>query len=174
MESLLRAERRRAEEIELLRKAGHVQRWLPPSLDDLDISQLRALEESVMGFKKNLDAKVQEQMFRVSPHQNPISGFPNNTDSRVPTFDLPKLSLGLDDFSHFFNGAVGPSSLGQTEVNSSVDGLQDYLMKDNSSGGAMFNVVGGVSSNYDHETIGSSRGVGFGHAGQGLFQMFLA
>lgn len=162
-----------------------MQRWLPPSLDDLDFSQLRALEESVMGFKKNLDAKVQEQMFRVSHQNENLGGFPNNIDSPVPTFDFPKLSLGLGDFSHFINGAVGPSSVGQTALDSSVDGVQnylgavqDYLMKDNSSGGAMFNVVGGgngassMAPNYDHETIGS-RGVGFGLGhGQGLFQMF--
>ncbi|KAH6773163.1 hypothetical protein C2S52_003982 [Perilla frutescens var. hirtella] len=204
VETLLRAEKARADEIERLRKSGQAQRWLPTSLDDLDFAQLAALKESVMEFKKNLDAKVQKQMFRASQSQNPnpscfsLGVGENINVSRVPTFDFPNLSLGLGDFSPYFNGAVGYSSNrdDQTGLNDLVGQVTDYPMTNSSSSsggggghdylrgsygssGAMFNVVGGSNGasnssfvGVDDDTVGS-RGVGFalGH-GHGLFQMF--
>ncbi|XP_057788058.1 agamous-like MADS-box protein AGL62 [Salvia miltiorrhiza] len=109
LDTLLRAERRRAQEIDLLRRAGHQQR----SLDDLDHAQLCALKESVMEFKKSLDAKLHKEMFNSHP-----SGVGAGADDtcRFPGFDLPKLSLGFGHLLPYSNGGL-PADYSTVNIN---------------------------------------------------------
>ncbi|KAL6517527.1 hypothetical protein OROMI_033228 [Orobanche minor] len=68
-ESMLRVEKRRAEELDLLKKSGQMHGWFFGSLDGFTSGQLRVLKESIMDFKNNLDVKVQNDMFTlVNPH----------------------------------------------------------------------------------------------------------
>ncbi|KAL1564549.1 agamous-like MADS-box protein AGL62 [Salvia divinorum] len=117
LETMLRAERARAGEIDQLREAGRQQRWLPASLDGLDDSQLGALKERVVGFKKDLDDKLQKEMVRVSESSQHV-----HCHSTDPSFAYPALSLGFDHllpystinngYCHGWSGGVFDGSKG--------------------------------------------------------------
>ncbi|KAL7119183.1 hypothetical protein ACP275_02G047700 [Erythranthe tilingii] len=71
-EVALRAEKRRTEELEAIKKTGQAQQWFPTRFDDFNYDQLSALKESILGFRKNLDAKLHEDMLRVSDPNPPM------------------------------------------------------------------------------------------------------
>ncbi|KAL6545877.1 hypothetical protein OROGR_009751 [Orobanche gracilis] len=62
-ESMLRVEKRRAEELDSLKKSGQMHGWFFGSLDGFTSGQLHVLKESIVYFKNNLDVKVQNDMF---------------------------------------------------------------------------------------------------------------
>lgn len=152
VESLLRAERRRAEEIEAVRKSGP---WLP-TLDEMGLDELGQLEEAVVGFKKDFEAAV----LRVANLDNSLIGGGGGGNSG---FDFPRLSLGFGDVSFYLNGGVGDYST----ANNGGDGGGYYGW-----GGGVFNVGGGSngasssSSIIPHDPHSSS-----GDFGGGLFHM---
>lgn len=97
VESLLKAEKQHAEEYDLLRKSGQMEGWFFPSFDGLNNAQLSVLKDSIMGFKKNLDVKVQNDMFALT------IPLPNDY---LPAWNRENLSRGMDlDVSsvHAFN-----------------------------------------------------------------------
>ncbi|KAI3445861.1 hypothetical protein Pfo_002526 [Paulownia fortunei] len=175
VESMLRTERRHGEELDLVRKAGQMQQWFPASFDDFNIAQLRVLKESIMGFKKNFDAKVQRDMLGPAnplPFYPPAGkkesprGFPLGVEadiSRVPTFNEAPLLLGSNDFSPYPNVAIGFSNSGlfapggtnnSSVAQASNDPMTtsntalvscDYQRASGLSGGAMY-FVGGTDS----------------------------
>ncbi|KAL6494638.1 hypothetical protein OROGR_031438 [Orobanche gracilis] len=70
-ESMLRLEKRRADELDLSKKWGQMHGWFFGSLDGFDFGQLHVLKESIMNFKNNLDVKVQNDMFTLAnPHSS--------------------------------------------------------------------------------------------------------
>ncbi|EYU37537.1 hypothetical protein MIMGU_mgv1a021041mg [Erythranthe guttata] len=71
-EVALRAEKRRTEELEAIKKTGQAQKWFPTGFDDFNYDQLSALKESILDFRKNLDAKLHEDMLRVSDPNPPM------------------------------------------------------------------------------------------------------
>ncbi|CAA0807433.1 Agamous-like MADS-box protein AGL62 [Striga hermonthica] len=126
IEGLMRAEKRRAEELDLMRKSGQVQGWFLVPSDGFDFASLRMLKESIMNFKKDLDVKMQNHMFTlVNPPTNftspppgfklgnPGGGIDGNLASCAPTFahNNARLSLGSNDFNHYdnnsYHGAIG-------------------------------------------------------------------
>ncbi|GER49134.1 MADS-box transcription factor [Striga asiatica] len=129
VEGLMRAEKRRAEELDLMRKSGQVQGWFLAPSDDFDFASLRTLKESIMNFKKNLDAKMQNDMFTLAnpppnfstfpPPRiklgNPGGGIDGNLATCAPTFaqNNARLSLGSNDFNPYdnysYHGAIGLS-----------------------------------------------------------------
>ncbi|KAL3614380.1 hypothetical protein CASFOL_042454 [Castilleja foliolosa] len=124
VETLLKAEKRRAEELDSLRKSGQKEGWFfGNSFDGFNFGQLRVLKESIMGFKKNLDVKVQNDMLALAnPHPNiyPNKGNPsvnrvfgdNNFSDWATTFNKNvQMSLGSNGLNPNYNyhGAIGVS-----------------------------------------------------------------
>ncbi|KAK4438012.1 Agamous-like MADS-box protein [Sesamum alatum] len=127
VESMLRVERMRGEQIDLIRKAGLMQQWIPDSFDEFNFAQLCALKESITGFKTNFDVKMQKDMRRLANQlpsynypppekmENP-RGFPLGVDVDVDvghftTFNT-QLSLGTNDLSPYAHGGIEFSDRG--------------------------------------------------------------
>ncbi|KAG8368520.1 hypothetical protein BUALT_Bualt15G0054200 [Buddleja alternifolia] len=129
VESMLRAEKNRGENLDLQKKEGKKRHWFPPSFDGFKYSQLCVMKETILELAKKVDVKVEKEMFRLanpfptypSPlplqreKENPrVFGFPFGVEPNVPcvpTFDDP-FSLGSSNFSPFAHRAMGFSNNG--------------------------------------------------------------
>ncbi|KAL8541640.1 hypothetical protein ACS0TY_002780 [Phlomoides rotata] len=141
-EGLLRAEKRRAQEIDSTSKADQMR---CPSLDGFTYAQLCTLKESIMGFKNKLDAKVQKHTLTFSNNAIPpfhhlsAGGFPSAT----------KLTLGSSGSGFYSNGGLnfGSSSLvagegvfnfiggGDNAAGSLSSMVPDHVSRPNGNGG---------------------------------------
>lgn len=134
-EGLLRAEKRRAKEIE-------ADKMTCPSLDGFSYAQLSVLQDSIMAFKNKLDAKVQKQMAAFSENALPFHN-PEKTDNISAGLDnATKLSLGSSEPGFYSNGgliAPGSSTYSNVAITSSD---HDY---------GTFNFVGGSGFSLGHD-----------------------
>lgn len=62
LESMMRAEKSHGEELEMIRKAGEVQRWFPGPIEKFNREQLSMLKEALTDFQKGFNEKLEKDM----------------------------------------------------------------------------------------------------------------
>ncbi|KAL0384343.1 UNVERIFIED_CONTAM: Agamous-like MADS-box protein [Sesamum radiatum] len=179
VESMLRAERMRSEEINLIRKAGQMHNWFTYSFDEFNFPQLCALKESITSFKKDFDVKMQKDLRSLAnqlpSYYPPLTGkmenprvFSLGVDADIGHFAPfnTQLSLGTNDLPPYAHGGIefsnhGLFAHGETHSSSIAKVSNDPMTTSNASfftGNAFFADGHGHSSSnlpIDPTTIGN-------------------
>ncbi|KAL0422501.1 UNVERIFIED_CONTAM: Agamous-like MADS-box protein [Sesamum latifolium] len=151
VESMLRVERMRGEEIDLIRKAGQMHNWFLDSFDEFNFAQLCVLKESITSFKKDFDVKMQKDLRSLAnqlpSYYPPPTGkmenprvFPLGVDADIGHFAPfnAQLSLGTNDLSPYAQRGIefsnhGLFAHGETHSSSIAKVSNDPMTMSNTS-----------------------------------------